>query len=344
MEKVKQLRDVKFSITHRCWYILFDAGTIKKVVDLFSGVARVTVANTVTTSLVKDDGGATTTTMGDKLLTLVGEKLSLKGYSDHTQRAYQDQLKGFMQYYKTEHPAMLGEQEIRRYLLYLIQEKSVSRSTQNQAINAIKFLYEKVLGEARRVYHLERPHKELKLPSVMNHHELQSLFSSCANLKHRLMLSIIYSAGLRRSELLNLRVGDVDLHRCVVHIRGGKGRKDRQSILAKSIIGDVTEYISTYKPEHWLFEGVGKQRYSETSLQKIFKRAVARAGIRKAVTLHCLRHSFATHLLESGASTRYIQVLLGHNSVKTTEIYTHVATTDLTQLVSPLDRLYLKGK
>lgn len=156
------------------------------------------------------------------------------------------------------------------------------------------------------------------------------------------MIMLIYSAGLRRSELLNLRTGDIDVARHTVFIRGGKGRRDRQSILAQSIIPLLQRYEKRYSTQFWLFEGPGGERYSESSLRQILNRAAKQAGITKQVRLHMLRHSFATHLLEAGTSTRYIQVLLGHESSQTTEVYTHVSRFALDKIQSPLDQLVNK--
>jgi site-specific recombinase XerD len=181
--------------------------------------------------------------------------------------------------------------------------------------------------------------KDKKLPEVLSQQEVVQLFEATDNLKHRVMLMLLYASGLRRSELLTLRVGDVDFDRAVVLIRGGKGRKDRHSVLAHSLIPIIEQYLNMYRPAFWLFEGLNGERYSATSLQQVLKRAVSRAGIRKHVRLHMLRHSFATHLLEAGTSTRYIQVLLGHESPKTTEVYAKVTRFGLDKVVSPLDQI-----
>ena len=224
-------------------------------------------------------------------------------------------------------------------MLQLLEVKKLSRSSQNQAINAIKFYYEHVLNQAPKVYHLERPFKERTLPVVLNEHEVKALFNAIGNLKHKVMMMTLYAAGLRRSELLNLKEGDLDFGRGIIFIRGGKGRKDRQTILSKNLQILLKAYLAKVIPTKWLFEGPDHQPYSATSLQAILKRAVARAGIKKPVKLHSLRHTFATHLLESGTSTRYIQVLLGHESSRTTEIYTHVANFGVDKIVSPLDQI-----
>lgn len=267
------------------------------------------------------------------------KKLKLKNYSESTLRTYTEQFKLFLQFFPDSHPEELGEPEIEHYLMHLIENKKLSVSTQNQAINAIKFYYEKILKQDRKVYELERPLKEKRLPEVLSQKEVMSIFEHAGNLKHRTMLMVLYASGLRRSELLNLRIGDIDFDRGVVLIRGGKGRKDRHSVMAHSLMPMLKEYLKEYKPKFWFFEGLNDERYSATSLQMVLKRAVKKAGIRKNVRLHMLRHSFATHLLEAGTATRYIQVLLGHESPKTTELYAKVTRFGLDKVVSPLDQL-----
>lgn len=267
------------------------------------------------------------------------KKLKLKNYSESTLRTYTEQFKLFLQFFPDSYPEELGESEIEHYLLHLIENRKLSVSTQNQAINAIKFYYEKILKQDRKVYDLERPMREKRLPEVLSQEEVMGIFEHAGNLKHRTMLMVLYASGLRRSELLNLRVGDIDFDRGVVLIRGGKGRKDRHSVMAHSLMPMVKEYLKEYKPKFWFFEGLNDERYSATSLQMILKRAVKKAGIHKNVRLHMLRHSFATHLLESGTATRYIQILLGHESPKTTEIYAKVTRFGLDKVVSPLDQL-----
>ena len=195
------------------------------------------------------------------------------------------------------------------------------------------------MGQDRKVYQLERPMKERKLPEVLSQQEVVKIFDALTNVKHRVMLMLIYAAGLRRSELLGLRIGDVDPNRNVVFIRGGKGHKDRQSVMSQSLVPLLEEYIKNYNPKFWLFEGQTGERYSASSLQQVLKQASAKASIKKIVRLHMLRHSFATHLLEAGTSTRYIQVLLGHESPKTTEIYAHVSRFALDKIQSPLDQI-----
>ena len=348
--EIKKIPQASFSRTNKCWCIPQRENLLNDIFETFRGKAFVDYSSL---QGQKKESEAEKEPKKNiirkeeeikKILRIMEQKLNLKGYAESTAKTYTEQFKQFLQFYSPAVPTDLSEIEIRNYLLYLIEKKKLSRSTQNQAINAIKFFYEKVLNQDRKVYYLERPFKDKLLPSVMSEEEVLDLFNVAMNSKHRLMLMIIYSAGLRRSELLNLRKGDIDLKRGTILIKGGKGRKDRQSILAKTLVAPIEAYLTEHKPTHWLFEGMGQKQYSATSLQSIFSRAVKIAGITKEVHLHTLRHSFATHLLEGGTSTRYIQELLGHESSKTTEIYTQVTQFALEKIKSPLDTIAQQRK
>lgn len=342
----KTIPGVSFSNTHKCWYVENTPGTFDKVVSTYKN-QNIRVDDSGFVKETKFDNPPVTTEVDlPRVFAIeqVVKHLKLRGYSPSTIKIYQVQFGLFLNFFPDILPQDLGPDEIEMYLLHLIERKKVSKSTQNTAINAIKFYFEKVLKQDRKVYYLERPHKEQKLPNVLSQEEIIAILSTPQNLKHRLMLTLIYSAGLRRSELLNLKVEDLDTARMTVRIRGGKGKKDRQSILAKSILPLLEEYLENTKPTFWLFSGQDGTQYSATSLQKILKDAVRKSGIKRMVTLHTLRHSFATHLLESGTATRYIQVLLGHDSPKTTEIYAHVTRFGLDKLRSPLDQLPIEKK
>jgi site-specific recombinase XerD len=199
-----------------------------------------------------------------------------------------------------------------------------------------KSYYGEVL-KRRFVYSIRRPKKDKRLPVVLSQEEVSGIFSSVNNIKHKLILMLMYSAGLRIGEVVKLRVGDIDVKRRLIRIRGGKGRKDRYTILSEVALNTFKEYVEKYKPEKWLFPGQRKDRHISTrAVQAIFEKARDKAGIKKEITVHSLRHSFATHLLESGVDLRYIQELLGQKSSKTTEIYTHVAIPER-KIRSPLD-------
>jgi len=264
------------------------------------------------------------------------KKLVLKRYSERTINTYKSLLLRFFNFYPGREVNSICKNDIQRYLLELIR-LGYSESMQNQAINAIKFYYEQLLGQPRTFYTADRPKRERKLPTVLSTFEIKSILEQVKNIKHKSILSLIYSSGLRISEALDLKINDIDSYRMLIHIRGAKGKKDRMVILSEAALQLLRKYYLKYKPNKWLFEGQSGGQYSNTSCQSILKRAVKKAGIRKHVTLHTLRHSFATHLLENGTDLRYIQSLLGHNSSKTTEIYTHVSQVYLQNIRSPLD-------
>jgi len=263
-------------------------------------------------------------------------KLELKRYANNTVKTYVSCFEAFINHYIHIEPEHINENDIRAYLQKLIQEGS-SNSYVNQAINAIKFYYEVVMEMPNRFYGMERPRREEKLPKVLSKEEVLSIIEHTNNIKHRCVVSLLYSAGLRRNELLNLIPEDIDGKRMMIKVRGGKGNKDRFTILSETLLKELREYYKLWKPRTYLFEGPMAARYSAESVAKIVSRAAARANIKKRVSPHMLRHSFATHLLEAGTDLRYIQVLLGHKSTKTTEIYTHVATNIFFKIKNPLD-------
>lgn len=280
--------------------------------------------------------------MDNKDITLEMEQLLLqRNYSENTRKIYLSQFRSF--YYSAYYREGFGEEEIMSYLLYL-KEKKHSLSHQNQAINAIKFFLEKVHKGDRQFYDLQRPRTEHRLPVILSIEEVRSILKNICNNKHRMIIKLIYACGLRVGELVNLDITDVDSKRNRLHIRCGKGRKDRFSPLNEELIRDLRMYYREYKPVLFLFEGQNRQgelprRYSTSSIRQVFKRALKASGINKRIKLHGLRHAYATHLLEHGIDLRYIQTLLGHSSPKTTEIYTHVSTKKLDKIPSPIEFL-----
>ena len=263
-------------------------------------------------------------------------KLELKRYSNSTVRIYVSFFEMFINYYKDKELYAIDESDIRAFLQEKIQN-NVSNSYLNQAINAIKFYYEVVLGMPNRFYAIERPRKEFKLPTVISKDEVLAMITSANNLKHRCIIQLLYSAGLRRSELINLKLTDVDSKRMLIRVEGSKGNKDRYTLLSKTALSDLRAYYLEWKPRMYLFEGRKAGKYSANSVLQVVKDAAIKAGVKQTVSPHVLRHSFATHLLESGVDLRQIQVLLGHGSSKTTEIYTHVATNTFKNIINPLD-------
>ena len=266
----------------------------------------------------------------------IQQRLIIKRYSPSTVRTYLTCLKNFFAYFKNHNTETLSKEELLNYLEYLVQ-KGYSKSAQNQHINAIKFYYEKYLEKEKQYYFIDRPIKDKKLPVVMSKEEVQQLLNQVYNLKHKTILILIYSCGLRISELINLKIKDIDSKRMLIQIRNSKGNKDRQVQLTNQILVLIKKYYKSYFPKEFLFNGMHGGKYSSASIQKIIKRMALRAGIRKNITPHTLRHSFATHLLEDGIDTRYIQTILGHSNIQTTQIYTHVSSKHLKNIKNPTD-------
>ena len=264
------------------------------------------------------------------------DKLEIKRYANNTIKSYISSFERFINFFISKSMDELDELDIRTYIRYLIQS-NCSNSYVNLSINSIKFYYEIVLGMPNRFYDIERPRKEKKSPKVLSMQEVRDLIDATNNMKHRCILSLLYSAGLRRSELINLKPLDIDSERMIIKINNAKGKKDRYTLLATATLNDLRIYYKQYRPQGYLIEGRNKAQYSPTSISKIITNAAFTAGIKKNVTPHTLRHSFATHLLENGTDLRYIQILLGHSSTKTTEIYTHVATKNFISIKNPLD-------
>jgi site-specific recombinase XerD len=267
------------------------------------------------------------------------EQMKIKRYSQNTINTYSSVLRTFFNYYGKYNPEVITDEQIRQYMLYLVEQRHVTAVYQRQLVNALKFYYENVLLRKLDTLCILRPKKPKKLPVVLSEHEVELLLMQVTNLKHKCILNTIYSAGLRRSEVLNLRISDIDSARNCIVIRDAKGNKDRNTLLSKKLLVMLREYYKQYRPKEFLFEGANGGKYSITSVRKIFYRAFEKSGIKKDAHLHTLRHSFATHLLEHGTDLRYIQALLGHSSSKTTEIYTHITTKGFDNIVSPLDEL-----
>lgn len=264
------------------------------------------------------------------------QKLELKKYAANSIRVYVTCFERFLNFYKKEEVNALNEQHIRDYLSFLVQN-GYSNSYINQAVNAIKFYFEIVLDMPNRFYEIERPRKEHKLPKVISKEEVLAIIAHTNNIKHRCIVSLLYSAGLRRGELISLKISDINSKRMLIRVEGAKGNKDRFTLLSNKVLEDLRVYYLKWRPKQHLFESPDGKQYSGKSIENIVKVASKKAGIYMNVTPHMLRHSFATHLLENGTDLRSIQNLLGHNSLKTTEIYTHVATNSFNKIKNLLD-------
>jgi integrase/recombinase XerD len=263
-----------------------------------------------------------------------------KRYSESTIKTYIQAIGTFLRFIKPKTSADAINDDMVRFVHQYMLPRKLSLSYQNQAVNAARLFFKTIQGSRLITEQIERPRREHKLPNVLSKEEVAAILHASRNTKHRTMLSLIYACGLRRGELLNLRTEQVDSNRHLLIILNAKGKKDRVIPISDKVIEMLREYYKTYRPKTWLFEGQNSgEQYSETSLQEVLKQALKNARIKKHVTLHWLRHSYATHLLEAGTDLRYIQELLGHKSSKTTEIYTHVTEKSLQKIASPFDSL-----
>ena len=265
--------------------------------------------------------------------------LRIRNYAERTQEMYITRVAEMARHFKRS-PDTLGSEEVREYLRYLKEEREVSRSAFAQVVGGLRFLYRVTLDRPEMVPHIPYPRQKRRHPVVLSPEEVVRLLQAIGNLKHRTVAMVLYGAGLRISEALALQVRDIDSDRMVITVRHGKGDKDRQVVLSRVLLGALREYWQAYHPRSWLFPGRDpEQPLTGSTIQRALKAARERAGILKPASPHTLRHSFATHLLESGTDLRVIQMLLGHRSLRTTAIYTHVATERLRATVSPLDSL-----
>ncbi len=342
----------RWSKTHNCWYVSEEDVPLKQLFNTFKGKAWVDASALYggNTPQAKESSGNQNHTKQHKapkrkypltkpLPAEYLEKLQRRRYSPNTINTYTTLFRDFVNYYAQYEVDTITEDQVHHYLHYLIREREISASTQNHVINAIKFYYEKVLGYPKSEYLIDRPKKEKRLPEVISREEVQQMLAATSNLKHYTIIAILYSAGLRRSELLNLRLKDINIERRQIWVRGGKGKKDRTTLLSKNLIPEIRRYQNEYKPNYWFIEGPNRKPYSAASIAAVVKNAAKNARLKKTVTPHMLRHSFATHLMDNGVDTRIIQKLLGHNSIKTTSIYTHVSQKDLQKIISPIDHI-----
>ena len=272
------------------------------------------------------------------------EDMTLRNFAPHTIQVYVERVVTFARYYNVS-PQDLGPEQIRAYLLYLVQQRHVSWSYFNQARCALQFLYRVTLGKDWVVEAVACPKQQKKLPIILSLDELVRFFKAVTNLKHRAILMTTYAAGLRLSEVRHLRVDDIDSQRMVIRIRQAKGHKDRYVMLSPRLLAILRQYWKAVRPRNYLFPGADPDRpINPRTVQEVCKAALRAAGIKKKVTVHTLRHSFATHLLEAGTDLRTIQILLGHQNLGTTARYLHISTAALKATHSPLDALDLSSE
>lgn len=355
---IRKIEGIRWSRTNGCWYLPCNRGYYTSVCSATCGIAEIDTRLLKTyldqkRGFVSDTNApihkSTVTVMlqhplnEHNLRALVAYRnlLSVKVYSKETIKNYCNSFHQLLRLLGSRNVEDLSKEQLQSYLLWLVEKRNCSETALNTAVNAIKFYLEKVLGRDREFYDLPRPRMPKKLPDVLAEEEVTSLFSNIANVKHRALLMTSYSMGLRVSELVSLKVGDIDSKRMMVHIRLGKGKKDRFVPLSQKVLEVLREYFKVYQPKEFLFEGQSGGQYSTRSAQEVIMSAKAKAKIKKTGSIHGLRHTFATHLLESGTDVRYIQELLGHNNLKTTMRYTHVGQKAIGKIQSPIDKLRL---
>ena len=349
----------KYSATKKMWWLPYSKTSVNKAFDAFKEVAWVDYSAIQTKRHSDRAKGAeeskpylndlsTTVEMTKTAWTQAqkdamwqfAEKLKIRDYSKSAFTTYGYFFKQFLAAHPDKNPPEISEQEIIDHVIKTVEAHNYSNKTQNQIVNTIKFYYEQVLGMDKKMYWIPRPRKETKLPVVASEEEVIRTIVASKNLKHQCIMGLLYSSGLRRGELINLKLTDINIDRRQINVRGGKGKKDRTTILSDRMSNALLKYYELYKPKVWVFEGADGGQYSGRALWNIVKNAAKAAGVRTKISPHVLRHSFATHLMDKGTDTRYIQELLGHKSLETTAIYAHVSTRDLSRIKSPLDAIF----
>lgn len=365
---IKKIKGNTFSASKQCWLIPYEkynydylvkhlkelASIDDKLISIFkkekekklTGITNKLSNQTLLQISIQLPNQQKIHPVNKQVLEQVQQHLQLKAYSTSTRKTYLNEIAAFLATIKHVKASALTPNRIKDYLQYCYKELKLSENTMHSRINALKFYYEQVLKKDKFFYEIPRAKKPYKLPNVLSEKEIVRLFNTLQNQKHKAILFIAYSAGMRVSEVVGLKISNIDSQRMQIKIEGAKGKKDRYVNLSTIVLEVLRSYIKQCvpRPKKYLFESeIAGEPYSSRSAQKVFQRAKEKAGISKNVTFHSLRHSFATHLLEKGVDIRYIQDILGHNNIKTTERYTHVKKEQIIQITSPLDDLWLKG-
>lgn len=348
---IKKFEDARWSKTHRAWHIPQNKYNISDIFKVFKNKAWVDYRGfsrkDVLETTVESGKRGAKTVLEEKISAEAVEKiekfrfwLHSRRYSPSTINTYLDSIRTFLRFYAFKKIQEIDNNDLIRFNNEYILANNYSASFQNQVVNAVKLFFKTIENSPLDIDAIPRPKRAKKLPNVLSKEEVKAILDTPTNIKHKAMLSLIYACGLRCGEILSLKPNDIDSKRNILHVKNAKGQKDRIVPLSEKIIVLLREYYKAAKPKYYLFEGQTKgNRYDARSLQNVLKQSIAKTKITKPVTLHWLRHSYATHLLESGTDLRYIQEILGHNSSKTTEIYTHVSTKSLQQIKSPFDFL-----
>jgi len=343
-DRIRTIDGCRWSQTMHCWHLPYDENSLGEL----EGMQLEMEIEIPELAGLKEERA---TRYFDKRLTgekeeairAFGQYMEVQRYSERTMASYLDVITTFLCYLRSRAIEEITNADVVEFNYRYIIKNEFSASYQNQIISAIKLFFQSIFKRDLNIEEIERPRPAKKLPEIFSLEEVELLLQHAGNLKQKAMLGLIYACGLRRSELINLKINAIDSDRKILNIKGGKGQKDRVVPLPEVLIEMLREYYRVYRPEIWLFEGNTKGRqYSETSLREVFESIKNKAKIKKKLTLHSLRHSYATHLMDDGTDLRHIQVLLGHKSLKTTEIYTHVSRRSLENVKSPFEKLKLK--
>ncbi len=340
-------KDAQWSQTLDCWHLDCTPKTLETLLTVFKGIAFIDYRGLSFRPEVRAKKSQPTLPLNEEALQKLEQfsnYMHSKRFAESTIKTYVEAMRVFLNFHRDKVIADIDNQDIVRFNNEYILAKRLSSSFQNQIVNAVKKFFLIVDNRRLDLEAVHRPRTERKLPEVLSLEEVERLLCFTNNIKHKVMLALIYSAGLRRGELLNLTIQSIDSKRMMIHIFNAKGKKDRMVTLAPTTLELLRTYCKQFRPKVYLFEGQNGGKYSEKSIQEVFKKAKIGAKIKKNVTLHSLRHSYATHLLENGVNLRYIQDLLGHKSPKTTQIYTHVSNDALTKVKSPIEQINILNK
>ncbi len=350
--QLRKTTTARWSQSMKCWYLPAGNFNLSKFFNNFSELAWIDYSglkvNAVTGYTQPEKRQQANNEIKSRILSGdtvaqiqgFGEWMQQKRYSPNTIKTYTEAISTFFRYFHHKTVLEITNADLLDFNSHYIIKNGYSGAFQNQVVNGVKLFFSFTRSLKFDIEKAERPRREHKLPNVLSKQEVAAILGAPANLKHKTMLSLVYACGLRRSELLNLQPGNIDSNRHLLLIKNAKGKKDRVVPISDKVIEMLREYYKAYKPKIWLFEGQkAGEKYSERSIQLVFKQSLVKARSRKIATLHWLRHSYATHLLEAGTDLRYIQELLGHKSSKTTEIYTHVTEKSIQKIKSPFDDL-----
>ena len=339
---VRKIKNARWSNTNKAWIVPYSIGNLKDVKNIFEPICEIdaTLLKEKIKIFISNPKNKQLNAEAISKINKLKDWMRSRRYSESTIATYTDALRTFLKYYHHKTISEITNDDIIEFNNKYILANNFSSSYQNQVVNGIKLFFLKVENTPIDIAKIHRPKREKLLPNILSIEEVTQILKAHKNIKHKCMLSLIYSCGLRRSELINLKINDILSDRNLIIIKNAKGKKDRIVPLSPKILMLLRDYYTACKPVIWMFEGEKPStQYSENSLQNVFKQALEKTRIKKPASLHWLRHSYATHLLENGTDLRYIQELLGHKSSKTTEIYTHVTEKSIVKIKSPFDNL-----